>query len=107
MLLVVPQEMAAQMEIEDIDSAMDQFDDTIPGEDVEIIEQGETTIGGVPGKIVVIKGIHPDIGELGMRMVAAKTDDGTMVILIGATPPQDLDLNLEIFAHMQRTFQFK
>jgi hypothetical protein len=106
-IMVVPEEMAADMGFEDIDSTIDEFDDTIPADDVEIIEQGDTTIGGAPGRVVVARGTDPDLGEVGMYLVAARTDDGTMVIFIGATPADNLQQNLDIFGQMHRSFQFE
>jgi hypothetical protein len=106
-IMVVPEEMAADMGFEDIDSTIDEFDDTIPADDVEIIEQGDTTIGGAPGRVVVARGTDPDLGEVGMYLVAARTDDGTMVVFIGATPADNLQQNLDIFGQMHRSFQFE
>jgi serine protease Do len=106
-IMVVPEEMAADMGFEDIDSTIDEFDDTIPADDVEIIEQGDTTIGGAPGRLVVARGTDPDLGEVGMHLVAAKTDDATVIVFMGATPAHNLQQNLEIFEQMHRSFQFK
>jgi serine protease Do len=105
-IMVVPEDMAADMGFEDIDSAIDEFDDTIPSDDVEIIEQGDTTIGGAPGRLVIAKGTDPDMGEVGMHLVAARTEDGTVIVFMGATPEDNLQQNLDIFEQMQRSFQF-
>jgi serine protease Do len=107
LVMVVPQEMAADMGFEDIDSAIDEFDDAVTTEDAEIIEQGDTTIGGIPGRIVVAKGTDPDLGQIGIRLVAAETSDGAVIVFLGATPPQNLEQNLALFEAMHESFQFK
>jgi serine protease Do len=107
MVLVVPEDMAADMGFEDMDTVIDEFDDTVTTDEVEIIEQGDTTIGGVPGRIVVAKGTDPDLGAIGMHLVAAETDDGTVIVFLGATPAEDLDSNLAIFEAMHASFQLK
>ncbi len=106
-IMVVPEEMAADMGFEDIDAAIDEFDDTIPTDDAEIIEQGDTTIGGAPGRIVVAKGTQTDLGEVGMHLVAARTEDGTVVVFMGVSPAENLDQNLEIFKDMHESLQLK
>jgi hypothetical protein len=105
-IMVVPEDMATEMGFDDIDSAIDEFDDTIPADDVEIIEQGDTTIGGAPGRLVIARGTDPDMGDVGMHLVAAKTEDGTVVVFMGATPADKLQQNLEIFEQMHRSFRF-
>jgi serine protease Do len=106
LVMVVPEEMAGDMGFEDIDSALDEFDDTFSTEDVEIIEQGDTTIGGVPARYVVAKSNDPDLGTIGMRLIAAEKDDGTVVVFMGATPVEEIDQNLRIFEYMHQSFQF-
>jgi hypothetical protein len=104
-VMVVPQEMAGEMGIEDIDTALDEFDSAIPEEDAEIIQQGDTTIGGVSGRMVVAKGTDPDLGVIGIHLAVARDDVGTVIVMMGATPAQDLDRNLEIFDYMHQSFQ--
>jgi len=107
LVMVVPEEMAGDMGVDDLDSTIDEFDDTIPEEDAEILEQGITTIGGAEGRIVVAKGMDPDLGELGIHLVVARKDDGTVVVLMGVTPGPDLDQNLAIFEYMHQSFRFQ
>jgi serine protease Do len=106
-VMVVPPEMASDMGVADLDMAIDEFDDAIPEENAEIIQQGEIVIGGAPGRIVVAKGTDPDIGEVGIHLVVARLDDGTTVVFLGATPGPDVDGNLAIFDYMQNSFQFR
>jgi serine protease Do len=105
-VMVVPEDLASGMGVDDMDAAISEFDDVIPDEDAEIIEQGETTIGGAPGRIVVARGIDPDLGEIGIYLAVAKLDDGTVVVLMGVTPGPEVYDNLAIFDHMHRSFQF-
>jgi hypothetical protein len=107
LIMVVPQEMATDMGVSDIDAAFDELGGGMTEEDAEIIEQGDTTIGGVPGQLVVARGTDPEVGEMGIRMVMATMDDGTVIVFMGATPAEDLEANLEIFEYMQETFTFK
>lgn len=106
LIMSVPAELAGEMGFEDIDTALNEFDDAIPEGDAEIVERGDTTIGGAKGKIVVAKGNVPDVGEVGVHLVAAKGDDGAVVIFMGITPEADRDQNLEIFQYMQDSFKF-
>ena len=39
--------------------------------------------------------------------VNARTDDGTVIVFMGATPADNLQQNLDIFEQMHRSFQFK
>jgi hypothetical protein len=106
LVMVVPEEMAGDMGVDDLDATLDELDDAIPVEDAEIIEQGVTTIGGADGRIVVATGTDPDLGELGIHLVVARTDDGTVIVLMGITPGTDRDQNLAIFDHMHASFRF-
>jgi len=107
LVMVVPEEMAGDMGVDDLDTTLDEFDDTIPQEDAEILEQGVTTIGGAEGRMVVAKGTDPDLGELGIHLVVARKDDGTVVVLMGVTSGPDLEQNLAIFDYMHQSFRFK
>jgi hypothetical protein len=105
-LMVVPSDMTAEMGMDDLDEAIEDIgpDDD---EDVEIIRQGDTTIGGAKGKLIIAKGDIPDVGKAGIHMAIAKRDDGSVVILMGATPDKDLDTNMKVFEAMQNSFAFK
>jgi hypothetical protein len=107
LVMVVPAEMASDLGVDDFDSAIDEFDDVLPEGEAEILEQGDTTIGGAAGRIVVEKGIDPDLGELGLYLVVAGTDDGRVVVLMGATPGQEIDKYLDAFEYMHQSFAFK
>jgi hypothetical protein len=106
LIMSVPAEMAGDMGFDDIDSALDEFDNAIPEGEGEIIKQGDTSIGGANGKIVIAKGNAPDVGDVGMHLVAAKKDDGAAIVFMGITPATDRDRNLEIFQYMHDSFQF-
>jgi len=95
-VMVVPPEMVGDMGLQDFDSALAEFDDIIPSDEADILQQGDTTIGGLPGKIVVARGNDPDIGEMGVHLVLSKLSDGTVVLLMGVTPATDLDANLSM-----------
>lgn len=107
LIMKVPGEMSGQMGFDDIDTAIDEFQTIVPEEEGEIVKQGETTIGDAKGKYVVVKGNHPEYGEIGMHLVAAKRDDGSVVIFMGATPESDRDKNLDIFDYMHKNLKFK
>jgi hypothetical protein len=107
LVMVVPEDMASDMGVDDLDTTIDEFDNAIPEEGAEIIEQGITTIGGAEGRIVVAKGTDPDLGEVGIHLVVARTDDGTVVVLMGVTPGTDREQNLAIFDYMHDSFRFK
>lgn len=102
--MVVPQTLAGSMGLEDLDAAMESTD---LGDDVEIIKEGDVTLDGAKGKIMVARGTDPDIGKMGAHIVMVKKDDGTSVIFMGVTPEKDLDRNLKVFEYMQNTFKFK
>lgn len=104
-LMFVPQTLAGSMGLDDLDEAMKSTD--IGEEDVEVIKEGDVTLDGAKGKILIAKGTDPDIGKMGAHVVMAKKDDGTVVILMGVTPEKDLDKNLDVFQYMQDTFKFK
>jgi serine protease Do len=106
-VMVVPQDMAGDFGFDDIDAAMDEFDTAIPQEDAEVLQQGDTTIGGAPGRIAVAKGTDPDLGVIGIYLITASTDDGTVIVFMGATPEENLDENLAIFQYMHQTFTFQ
>jgi len=102
--MFVPQALAGSMGLDDLDAAMESTD---IGDDVEVIKEGDVTLDGAKGKIMIAKGTDPDIGKMGAHVVMAKKDDGTTIIFMGITPEQDLDKNLKIFEYMQNTFKFK
>ncbi len=105
-LMLVPSSMTATMGLDDLDAAMAETD--IANEpDVKIIKQGDTTVSGAKGKILVATGTDPDIGEMGAHIVMAKRDDGTVLVLMGVTPEKGLDANMKIFEYMQAAFKFK
>lgn len=104
-LMLVPSSLAGTMGLEDLDEAMEST--TIGEDDMEIIKQGDTTLGGAKGEILIAKGTDPDVGKMGAHVVMAKKDDGTAVILMGVTPEQDMDKNLKVFQYMHDTFKFK
>jgi len=105
-LMVVPSSMAGAMGMADLDAAMADMD--IANEpDVKVIKQGDTTVSGARGKILVATGTDPDIGKMGAHIVMAKRDDGTVLVLMGATPDKNLDANMKIFEYMQAAFKFK
>jgi len=106
-VMVVPSEMVDDMGFADIDSALNQFDELVPEDEAQVIQQGDTLLGGVPAKIVVATGDDPDIGEMGIHLALAELDDGTVILFMGATPTQDLELNLAIFDYMQHSFQLE
>jgi hypothetical protein len=106
LIMSVPAELAGDLGVEDIDDALDEFDDTIPEADAEIVERGNTTIGGAKGKIVVARGNAPDVGEVGVHLVAAKKDDGVVIVFLGVTPEADRDENLKVFKYMHDSFEF-
>jgi hypothetical protein len=106
LFMSIPAELTGDLGVEDIDAALDEFDDAIPGGDTEIVERGDTTIGGATGKIVVAKGNAPEMGEVGVHLVAAKRDDGGVVVFMGITPEEDRDRNLEIFEYMHDSIAF-
>jgi hypothetical protein len=107
LIMSVPAEMAGQMGFEDLDTALDEFDDAIPEGDAEIIERGDKKLGGADGKVIVAKGNAPGMGEVGVHLAVARKDDGATVILMGITPETDRDKNLEIFNYMHDSFSFK
>lgn len=105
-LMVVPSSMVGEMGLDDLDAAMADID--IANEpDVKIIKQGDTTVSGAKGKLLIATGTDPDIGKMGAHIVMAKRDDGTALVLMGATPEKDLNANLKIFEYMQAAFKFK
>ncbi len=106
-VMVVPPEMVGDMGLGDIDSALSQFDELVPEDDARVIRQGDAPLGGAPGKIVVATGDDPDIGEMGIHLALAELDDGTVILFMGATPTQDLELNLAIFDYMNHSFQLE
>ncbi len=105
-LMVVPSSMAGSMGLDDLDAAMADMDITSEP-DVKIIKQGDTTVSGAKGKLLIATGTDPDIGKMGAHIVMAKRDDGTVLVLMGSTPEKDLDANLKIFEYMQAAFKFK
>jgi tRNA A-37 threonylcarbamoyl transferase component Bud32 len=106
-IMVVPPDMVGDMGFEDIDSVLYEFDELVPEDEAQVIQQGDTTLGGAPARIIVARGDDPDIGEMGLHMALAELDDGTVILFIGATPPPDLDLNLDIFAYMHYSFRLE
>jgi hypothetical protein len=106
LIMSVPKEMAGDMGFEDIDSALDEFDGAIGQGDVEVLEQGDTTLGDAKGKLIVAKGTDPDMGDVGMRLVAAQRSDGGAVVFMGVTPAENRDQNLAIFEYMHNSFKF-
>lgn len=107
-VMYVPASLASSMGMADIESAMSEAQGEIASEpDVKILKQGDTTIGGAKGKILAATGTDPDIGKMGAHIVMAKRDDGTVVVLMGATPDKNLDTNMKIFEYMQTVFKFK
>lgn len=104
MFLVVPAEMASDLNI-------DEFDDEIVpegDEDIDIVKQGDINIDGAKGKEVIAKGTPEDLGvKIGIHLVAAKKDDGSAVVFIGMTPDKDLDKNLDIFEYMVKSIKLK
>ena len=42
-----------------------------------------------------------------MHLVAATTDEGTVVVFMGTTATENVNQNLEIFRKMHESFQFK
>jgi serine protease Do len=106
LVMAVPEEMTADFGFDGIDSAMDEFNNAIPDQDAEIIEQGDTTIGGAPGRIVIATGLDPDLGLVGIHLVTASTDDGTVIVFMGATPEENLEENMAVFRYMQESFTF-
>ncbi len=106
-LMVVPSDMTADMGMDDLDQAMEEIVPAEEEEDVDIVKQGDTTIGGAKGKLLIAKGDIPDVGKAGIHVAIAKRDDGSVVILMGVTPEADLDTNLKIFEAMQSSFAFK
>ncbi len=107
-VMYVPASLASSMGMADIESAMSEAQGEIANEpDVKVLKQGDTTIGGAKGKILVATGTDPDIGKMGAHIVMAKRDDGTVVVLMGATPDKNLDTNMKIFEYMQAAFKFK
>jgi len=103
--MFVPQTLAGSMGLDDLDSAMK--DVGIAEEDMQVIKEGDVTLDGAKGKILIAKGTDPEIGKMGAHVVMVKKDDGTTVILMGVTPEKDLDKNLEVFQYMQNSFKFK
>jgi hypothetical protein len=106
-VMVVPPEMVSDMGLQDFDSALAEFDDIIPENEADVLEQGDTTIGDVPGKVIVAIGDDPDIGEMGVHLVLAKLNDGTVVLLMGVTPSSDMYANLDMFQKMHESMAFK
>jgi hypothetical protein len=106
LIMSVPQEMAGDMGFEDIDSALEEFDGAIDQGDVEILEQGDATLGDAKGKMIVAKGTDPDMGDIGLRLVAAQRPDGGAVVFMGVTPAENRDQNLAIFEYMHNSFKF-
>jgi hypothetical protein len=108
-LMFVPSSLAGQMGLDDLDAAMDAaaLGDELGDEDVQIIKEGDVTLDGAKGKLLIVKGTDPDMGKIGAHIVMAKKGDGTVVVLMGVTPEQDLDKNLKVFEYMQDTFKFK
>lgn len=105
-LMLVPSSMAGAMGMADLDAAMADMD--IANEpDVKIIKQGDTTVSGAQGKILIATGTDPDIGKMGAHVVMAKRNDGTILVLMGVTPDKNLDANMKIFEYMQAAFKFK
>lgn len=105
-LMVVPSNMTADMGVDDLDQAMEDVAPT-DEEDVDIVRQGDTTIGGAKGKLIIAKGDIPDVGKAGLHVAIAKRDDGSVVMFMGVTPETDLDTNLKVFEVMQGSFAFK
>jgi hypothetical protein len=106
LIMSVPKEMAGDMGFEDIDSALEEFDGAIDQGDVEILEQGDTTLGDAKGKMIVAKGTDPDMGDVGIRLVAAQRADGGAVVFMGVTPAENRDQNMAIFEFMHNSFKF-
>jgi hypothetical protein len=104
-LMFVPQTLAGQMGMDDLDAAMSSTG--IAEEDLEIIKEGDVTLDGAQGKILIAKGTDPKIGKMAAHVVMVKKSDGTVVVFMGATPEKDLDKNLEVFQYMQDAFKFK
>lgn len=105
-MMLVPSSMAGAMGMADLDAAMADMD--IANEpDVKIIKQGDTTVSGAQGKILIATGTDPDIGKMGAHIVMAKRGDGTILVLMGVTPDKNLDANMKIFEYMQAAFKFK
>lgn len=108
-LMFVPAALAGQMGLDDLDAAMDAaaLGDELGDEDVQIIKEGDVTLDGAKGKLLIVKGTDPDTGKMGAHVVMVKKGDGTVIVLMGVTPEKDLDKNLGIFEYMQSTFKFK
>jgi hypothetical protein len=105
-LMIVPENMTAQMGLDDLDTALQQLAPA-PEDEIKMVKQGETTIGGIKGQIVSAEGQITGTGMIGVHAVAARRADGSVVVLMGVTPEQNLDQNMLTFEAMQQSFAFK
>jgi len=106
LLLVVPQETAADMGI----NLDDMTEGAVPeDENVTIIRQGDITVSGAKGKEIVGKGPMEELGgkTIGLHVVAALKDDGAALMFVGMSPEKDLDKNLDIFQYMVESIDLK
>ncbi|RMF35828.1 MAG: hypothetical protein D6759_04330 [Chloroflexi bacterium] len=105
-VMLVPAEMTSDMGFEDIDQALDEVV-SAQDENVEIVKQEDTSLGGAKGKLVIAKGDIPDVGSVGLHLAIAKRDDNSVVVLMGISPEKSRDQNLKIFEYMHKSFKFK
>ncbi len=103
-IMVLPAEMAT--DLGDLDEAMKEMSPT-EADKVDIIKEGDTTIGGANGKILIAKGDDDKMGKVGIHIAIAKRDDGSAVVVMGITPEKNMDQNLKIFDDMHKSFKFK
>ncbi len=106
MLLVVPQDIAADMDL----NIEEMMEDTVPEDDsVNLIREGDITISGADGREIVAKGAMDELGgeTVGMHVAVALTDDGTAIMFVGMTPENNLDQNMDIFDYMVKSIDLK
>ena len=76
--------------------------------DIEVVRQGDVTIGGAKGYELVAKGSIEDLstGKMGVHVAALEGDTGQMIFL-GLSPEKDIDKNLDIFKYMFESIEFQ
>jgi len=76
--------------------------------DIEVVRQGDVTVGGAKGYELVAKGSIEDLstGKMGVHIATLESDAGQMVFM-GLSPEKDMDKNLDIFKYMFESIEFQ
>ncbi|NPA06675.1 MAG: hypothetical protein GXO54_04640 [Chloroflexi bacterium] len=107
MIITMPKELAGDL----VDDPQALYDEVVGDdeENVTVLEQGETTIGGAQGYQLVLKGYDEDLDRDigGYIVVGQREDDGQVVLFMAITSRDNVDQDLRIFEHMHKTFTLK